>query len=72
MNTRLVWHLDKNNILTLEQAGFLQHRSTEDQVTYIAQKVEDGFQDKQHTLAWQMRKARSRKMGTAWNYKNVA
>ena len=22
--------------------------STEDQVTYIAQKIEDGFQDKQH------------------------
>ena len=27
-----------------------QHRSTEDQVTYIALKTEDGIQDKQHTL----------------------
>ena len=50
INTRLVWHLEKNNIITPEQAGFRQHRSTEDQVTYIAQKIKDGFQDKQHTL----------------------
>ena len=50
INTRLVWHLEKNNIITPEQVGFQQHRSTEDQVTYIAQKIEDGFQDKQHTL----------------------
>ena len=50
INTCLVWHLEKNNIITPEQAGFRQHRSTEDQVTYIAQKIEDGFQDKQHTL----------------------
>ena len=50
INTRLVWHLEKNNIITPEQAGFRQHHSTEDQVAYIAQKIEDGFQDKQHTL----------------------
>ena len=50
INTRLVWHLEKNNIITPMQAGFRQHHSTEDQVTYIAQKIEDGFQDKQHTL----------------------
>ena len=50
INTRLVWHLEKNKIITPEQAGFRQHHSTEDQVAYIAQKIEDGFQDKQHTL----------------------
>ena len=50
INTRLTWHLEKNNIISPEQAGFRHHRSTEDQVTYIAQKIEDGFQDKQHTL----------------------
>ncbi|PVD22166.1 hypothetical protein C0Q70_17971 [Pomacea canaliculata] len=50
INTRLSWHLEKNNILTPEQAGFRQHRSTEDQVAYIAQKIEDGYQDKKHTL----------------------
>ena len=50
INTRLLWHLEKTNIITPKQAGFRQHRSTEDQVTYIAQKIEDGFQDKQNTL----------------------
>ena len=49
INTRLTWHMEKNNIITPEQAGFRQHRSTEDQVTYIAQKIEDGFQDRKHT-----------------------
>ena len=50
INTRLLWQLEKNNIITPEQAGFRQHRSTEDQVTYISHKIEGGFQDKQHTL----------------------
>ncbi|KAL8621712.1 hypothetical protein ACOMHN_061847 [Nucella lapillus] len=50
INSRLVWHLEKN-IITPKQAGFRQHHSAEDQVTYIAQKIEDGFQEKQHTLA---------------------
>ena len=27
INTRLVWHLEKNNIITPEQAGFRSHRS---------------------------------------------
>ena len=40
--------LQKSNIISPEQSG-----STEDQVTYIAQKIEDGFQDEQYTLtAW--------------------
>ena len=50
INTRLVWYLEKKNIITSEQAGFRQHRSTEDQATYITQQIEGGFQDKQHTL----------------------
>ena len=47
----LVWHLEKKNILIPEQCGFRHHRSTEDQDAYIAQHIEDGFQDKRHTLA---------------------
>ena len=50
INSGLVWHLEKRNIITQEQTGFWQHRSTEDQVTYVAQQIEDGFQDKQNTL----------------------
>ena len=51
INSHLVWHLEKRKILIPEQAGFRHHRSTEDQVAYIAQHIEDGFQDKLHTLA---------------------
>ena len=51
INSRLTWHLEHNGILTKEQAGFRQNLSTEDQVTFITQSIEDGFQDKQHTLA---------------------
>ena len=50
VNTRLTWHLENNNIYANEQAGFRQNLSTEDQITYIAQKIEDGFQKKEHTL----------------------
>ena len=50
INTRLLWHLETNQIITPEQAGFRHNHSTVDQVTYIAQKIEDGFQDQEHTL----------------------
>ena len=51
INTRLIWHLENSHFFASEQAGFRQNRSTEDQVTYIAQKIEDGFQNKQQTVA---------------------
>ena len=50
INTRLARHLEKNNIITPTQVGFWQHCCPEHQVTYIAQKTENGFQDKKHTL----------------------
>ena len=31
INTRLMWHLETNNLIAKEQAGFRQNRSTEDQ-----------------------------------------
>ena len=40
----------EKNTITSDQAGFRQHRSTDDQVTYIAQKIDDGFHDNQNTL----------------------
>ena len=51
INTRLIWHLETNNLIAKEQAEFRQNRSTEDQAAYFAQEVEDGFQEKQYTLA---------------------
>ena len=51
INSRFAWHLEKRNILIPEQAGFRHHRSTDDQVAYIAQHIKDGLQDKRRTLA---------------------
>ena len=50
VNRRLIWYLENNGLLMDEQSGFRQCRSTEDQLTYIAQTIEDGFQDKQHSV----------------------
>ena len=36
-----------------EQAGFRQFRATEDQTTYLAQEIEDAFQEKKVIrVAW--------------------
>ena len=46
VNKRMMHHLETENILAQEQAGFRQFRSTEDQTTYLAQEIEDAFQNK--------------------------
>ena len=44
VNSRLMWRLEDNNLLPKKQAGLSRNHSTEDQATYIAQNIEDGFQ----------------------------
>ena len=51
INNRLTWHLESKGHINPEQAAFRQNRSTEDQVTYLTQAIEDSFQEKKHTLA---------------------
>ena len=51
INNRLTWHLENKGHINTEQAAFRQNRSTEDQVTYLTQAIEDSFQEKKHTLA---------------------
>ena len=51
VNSRLVWLFEEKQKLCPEPADFGPNRSTEDQVAYIAQEVEDAFRDKKHTLA---------------------
>ena len=51
VNLRIQWHLEKENILIPEQAGFRQFRSTEDQTTHLAQIIEDAFQEQKVVLA---------------------
>ena len=53
VNNRLMWILESENLLADEQAGFRKCRSTEDQIAYIAQEIEDGFQEKKSTtVVW--------------------
>nr|KAG5706601.1 hypothetical protein BaRGS_005671 [Batillaria attramentaria] len=51
VNSRLMWHLEMEHILSEEQAGFRQFRCTEDQATYLSQEIEDAFQDQKVLFA---------------------
>ena len=51
VNTRLMWYLETEDILSEEQAGFRQFRCTEDQATYLAQEIEDAFQEQKVLFA---------------------
>ncbi|GFR60641.1 RNA-directed DNA polymerase from [Elysia marginata] len=51
VSTRMTWDLEKNNILIEEQAGLRRGRCIEDHITLIAQDIENGFQEKRHTVA---------------------
>ena len=46
INHRLMCFLETEKIISEEQSGFRQFRSTEDQVTYLSQEIEDAFQEK--------------------------
>ena len=50
INTRLKWLMESENLLASGQASFREHHCTEDQTTYLAQEIEDGFQHKKQTL----------------------
>ena len=51
INSRLQNHLEKNKLLNPNQSGFRRNRSTEDQVTYLVQEIENAFQQKMKALA---------------------
>ena len=50
LNSRLMWFMEKERKFNDEQAGFRPCRSTEDQVTYLTQLIEEGFQAKKQTV----------------------
>ena len=51
VNDRLVWYLERNNILSPCQNGFRQHRSTIDQLVRLETYIREGFIKKQHVVA---------------------
>nr|KAG5703189.1 hypothetical protein BaRGS_027354 [Batillaria attramentaria] len=51
INKRLMWHLESNNLITKEKTAFRKNRSTEDQLVYLAQSIENAFQEKKKVVA---------------------
>ena len=51
VNRRLINHLERNNVLSPTQTGYRKYRSTEDQLAYFTQNIEDTFQEKRKVLA---------------------
>ena len=42
-------YIESEQLLAPQQAGFREHHCTEDQTTYLAQEIEDGFQQNKQT-----------------------
>lgn len=51
INKRLVWYLEKNNILNKYQCGFRANRGTVDQIVSLVSEIHVAFKNKQHILA---------------------
>ncbi|KAK7097663.1 hypothetical protein V1264_004608 [Littorina saxatilis] len=51
INKRLMWHLETNNLITNEQSAFRKNKSTEDQLIYLTQSIENAFQEKKKVIA---------------------
>ena len=51
INQRLYWWLENSKILCHEQAGFRKGRRTEDQLFRLCQRIQDNFQQGNHTTA---------------------
>lgn len=51
VNTRLLKHLEENHLLSNTQSAYRKNRSTEDQLVYLAQEIENAFQDKKKVLS---------------------
>ena len=50
VNRRLISHLESNSVLSPTQTGYRKFRSSEDQVAYLAQNIEDVLQEKKKVL----------------------
>ena len=51
VNRRLISHLESSSVLSPTQTGYRKFQSTEDQLAYLAQNIEDAFQEKKKVLA---------------------
>jgi len=51
INTRLVWYLEKNNLLTVYQSGFRKHRNTVDHLIRLETKIRQSFIKHEHNVS---------------------
>ena len=51
VNHRLMWFLEKNNILSPQQSGFRKNKSTMDALSQLTGYIKKGFKEKKHTTA---------------------
>lgn len=51
INRRLIWFLEKNNILASEQCGFRRNRSTTDNIVSLESEIHKAFINKQKLIA---------------------
>ena len=51
INTRLVWFLEKNNILTKYQSGFRKGRTTTDQLIRLESFIRNSFFKGNHVVS---------------------
>ena len=66
INERLVWYLEKNNIITEFQSGFRHQRSTNDYLVRLETFIREAFIKKEHLVAvfFDLEKA----FDTTWKY----
>ena len=51
LNSRLIYHLESNNVLSDTQTGYRKHRNTEDQLLLLAQDIKNAFQQKEKVVS---------------------
>ena len=51
INTRLVWYLEKNNLISPFQYGFRKNRSTLDPLFRLSNQIQQGFAQQKQTIA---------------------
>ena len=50
VSNRLIWYLEKNNLLEESQMGFRKHRSTVDHLVHLETVIQNNFAKRSHTV----------------------
>ena len=66
VNERLIYYLEKNNLLSKYQAGFRKERSTIDQLVRLDTYIKDAFINKDHVVGVFFDLAKA--YDTTWKY----